>query len=55
MRVIALGPMRPRRLSRPRRLGEHLGIHEGAVDAAEHGDDARIDFLGDLQPPLGLA
>jgi hypothetical protein len=38
----------------PRRLLQHLRIHEGGVDAAEHGDDRRIHLLGDLQQALGL-
>ena len=38
----------------PRRLLQHLRVHEGAVDAAQHGDDVRVHLLGDLQQPLGL-
>ena len=37
----------------PGRLAEHLLVHEGAVDAAEHGDGVRMLFLGDLQHALG--
>ena len=39
----------------PRRFGQHLRVHEGRVDAAEHGD-ARSGFtlLGDLQQRFGL-
>jgi hypothetical protein len=38
----------------PGRFLQHLRVHEGAVDAAQHGDDGRVHFLGHLQQPLGL-
>ena len=38
----------------PRRFAQHLIVHEGCVDAAQHGDGLRVDFLGDLQQALGL-
>jgi hypothetical protein len=38
----------------PRRLFQHLRVHEGGMDAAQHGDDRRVHFLGDLQDPFGL-
>jgi hypothetical protein len=38
----------------PWRLLEHLRIHEGAMDAAQHRDHLRIHFLGDLEQPSAL-
>jgi hypothetical protein len=38
----------------PRRLGQHLRVHEGAVDAAQHGDDVGVHLLGHLQQASAL-
>ncbi|MDZ7629934.1 MAG: hypothetical protein U5K74_00915 [Gemmatimonadaceae bacterium] len=38
----------------PRRLGEHLPVHEGAVDAAEHGDGVGVHPPHHLQRVLRL-
>lgn len=38
----------------PGRLVQHLPVHEGAVDAAEHGDDAGLELPGDLQQAFSL-
>ena len=37
----------------PRRFGQHLLVHEGRVDAAQHAERVRHDLLGDLERALG--
>jgi len=38
----------------PGRFLQHLLVHEGAMDAAEHGDHVRVQVLGQLEQALGL-
>ena len=35
-------------------LGQHLLVHEGGMDAADHRDRVRVKLLGDLQRAFGL-
>jgi hypothetical protein len=38
----------------PRRLGEHLAIHEGAMDATQHREGVGVDTAHHLERSLGL-